>query len=142
MTQKLDEICREILKAGADADVLGCGWLRVAADGSIARVSPESVHVRSPGAGVGPQSGRTTSQMMQAPRDAFYVWCNRYLDYPKKLANFLGRTDLKVIRPDQLTDGTTRGCFVPIVVDHAADLSFNERVEMHIHMKRCSAKGI
>jgi hypothetical protein len=43
------------------------------------------------------QSGRTTQQMLDAPPNAIYVWCNSLPEYPKKLARQLNRPDIKVV---------------------------------------------
>lgn len=82
-------------------------------------------------------TGQTTRQMLEAPPNAAYVWCNWRLHYPTTLARFLGRTDLKIIpgwAPDVIRAlQDHRRIFV---IDHAADLpgqvrgiveSFNEQ---------------
>lgn len=65
-------------------------------------------------------TGTTTLQMKQAPHGAFYVWPNGHLSYPKALAAFVGRDDLKIIGPHEVETGRTfRGNDRMIVVDHA-----------------------
>ena len=44
------------------------------------------------------QAGRTTCQMLAAPQDSTFVWCDNRLSYPRRLASDLGRNDL-TIRP-------------------------------------------
>ena len=71
-------------------------------------------------------SGRTTKQMKSAPIGAVFVWYNDHIDYPERLAVYLQRGDLKILRLSTLDHGaqTLRGIeFFGVVVDHAADLS-------------------
>jgi len=42
--------------------------------------------------------GETTKQMQSAPEDAYFVWYNDDLAYPIKLAAFLGREDLVILK--------------------------------------------
>jgi len=70
------------------------------------------------------QAGRTSEQMRSAPRGATYVWVNDELTYPRDLARFLRRTDLRIVSPLALTDGRLLGLHVDqLVVDHAAKLN-------------------
>ena len=41
-------------------------------------------------------TGFTSRQMENAPDGAVFVWCNGHLDYPKRLAEHLGRKDLRI----------------------------------------------
>lgn len=43
------------------------------------------------------RSGRTTDQMVKSPRKTIYIWCNDKLEYPRRLANYLGRGDIRVV---------------------------------------------
>ena len=63
--------------------------------------------------------GTTTKQMTEAPRDAIFVWCNGHLDYPRRLAQHLGRKDLRIEGPT-FFENRWRGLRRPVVVDHAA----------------------
>lgn len=70
------------------------------------------------------QTGETTRQMESAPKAAVFVWCNGALSYPKDLAQKLGRTDLKIVGPDWLTNGYWRGLeLTGLVVDHATNFT-------------------
>jgi hypothetical protein len=42
--------------------------------------------------------GETTKQMLDAPENAYFVWYNDELAYPTKLAAFLGREDLVILK--------------------------------------------
>lgn len=71
-------------------------------------------------------SGRTTRQMENAPIGAVFVWCNDHIDWPKRLALSIQRSDLKILRLSVLDHGAQilRGLeFSGFVIDHAADLS-------------------
>ena len=71
-------------------------------------------------------SGRTTRQMKSAPIGSVFVWCNDHIDWPKKLASSIQRSDLKIHRLSVLDHGaeTLRGFeFSGFVIDHAAVLS-------------------
>lgn len=68
-------------------------------------------------------TGVTTRQMLDAPRDAVYVWpVARSLSYAISLARYLGRTDLmvmasvEVLRPERVYEGNR-----PVVIDHMVD---------------------
>lgn len=67
-------------------------------------------------------SGRTTEQMKDAPKGAIFVWGNHHFQYPTALARSLARGDLRIIGPDDLRCRLA-GLDLPIVVDHAADLT-------------------
>jgi len=69
-------------------------------------------------------TGRTSAQMKAAPEGSVFVWCNHDLHYPRELAMFVGRTDLKVVPLGWLENGAGRGRnFTGITVDYAAQLS-------------------
>lgn len=67
------------------------------------------------------QTGRTTQQMLEAPRGAVYVWCNSRMAYPRALADHIGRGDLHIMPLSWLCQ---RIALKPglggIVLDHAA----------------------
>lgn len=65
------------------------------------------------------QTGITTQQMIEAPKGAIYVWVNDMLDYPKRLAEHLGRGDLLIKSPRSVRLQTVAGRRIGIVVDHA-----------------------
>lgn len=70
------------------------------------------------------RTGATTQQMREAPQGATFVWCNNGLDYPRKLARFLGRPDIDVRPLSALADDAYGLRGLPpglVVVDHAAD---------------------
>ena len=69
-------------------------------------------------------SGITSQQMKDAKPNAVFVWCGSNTYYPEKLAQSLGRQDLKIVSPYWLRMESIRGReFTEIVVDHAADLT-------------------
>jgi hypothetical protein len=63
-------------------------------------------------------SGRTTKQMHEAPKNSVFVWANADLHYPKKLAEKLGRTDLKIVGPNWLLNGWRGVQLSGLVIDH------------------------
>ena len=70
--------------------------------------------------------GRTTMQMLDAPRKAVYIWVNSDINYPIQLAKSLGRHDLQIVSHEWL-DHKWRGLKISgIVVDHATWLSMDQ----------------
>lgn len=71
------------------------------------------------------QAGHTSHQMRTAPKKALYVWCTGAVTYPKELARFLGREDLRVVPSTymvldhRLQDEMRRHGAKHYVVDHA-----------------------
>lgn len=65
------------------------------------------------------QSGVTTRHMREAPQGAIYVWVNGHLNYPKALAQSLGRSDLEIQPPSWLSRRAVAGLERPVVIDHA-----------------------
>ncbi len=67
------------------------------------------------------QTGVTTKQMQDAPQGAIYVWLNSQLNYPRKLAEHLGRRDLVIVPAACVNLGTVVGRRerVSMVADHA-----------------------
>jgi len=73
--------------------------------------------------------GRTTAQMINAPRNAIFIWCNNLTVYAEKLAKKLGRDDLKIYPSYILDDhGFWLGrIFAGLVIDHATELREKQR---------------
>jgi hypothetical protein len=65
------------------------------------------------------QTGITTQHMKAAPKGAIFVWLNSHLDYPRRLAEHLGRQDLVIVSAGSVRLETVMGKRVPMVVDHA-----------------------
>ena len=73
------------------------------------------------------QSGLTTKQMQDAPRGSLFVWCNGLLGYPRRLAQELGRDDLRIVAPHDLCGQRLAGLEFPAaILDHAARLTYEE----------------
>lgn len=65
-------------------------------------------------------TGRTSRQMVGAPRDAVFVWVCDQLAYPRALAKTLKRTDLMIVGPQWLDRRNLVGReFSGVVLDHA-----------------------
>lgn len=72
-------------------------------------------------AGVDPLrgTGRTTKQLLGAPKDAFYVVAHRgSADHTRQLALQNARPDLQVVTLEQVQTDTLRGLNQGVVVDH------------------------
>ena len=63
-------------------------------------------------------SGRTTKQMQEAPQNSIFVWVHHDLHYPKKLAEKIGRNDLKIVSPNWLLNGWRGVQLSGLVIDH------------------------
>lgn len=75
------------------------------------------------------QSGRTTEQMLSAPKNAWYIWPNQHLDYPRQLASNLARSDLRIFSAVTFGSMNVRGQRnQSIVVDHAVWEHFPEKL--------------
>ena len=75
------------------------------------------------------QDRRTTKQMIDAPRNAVFVWCNGITDYPQDLARSLGRTDLRIVTPMWMHRGGWQGMDLrpeELVLDHAYNPTASE----------------
>lgn len=73
-------------------------------------------------------TGRTTRQMLDAPREAIFVSCHASVTgYDRKLARELGREDLRIVEPSWLDHGWYGKVLTGIVVDHAAHLTDKEQ---------------
>jgi len=82
------------------------------------------------------QSGRTTKQMLDAPCNAVFIWCNNETFYAKCLASDIGRGDLEIVQPNWLRDGWRGRTFSGIIVDHAVCLSIDENDALDKAMAR------
>lgn len=83
------------------------------------------------------RTGKTTQQMLDAPKKAYYIWPNKALGYPRALAQSLGRKDITVCTVDFFgpRSGKGRGLRVDIVVDHACVLTVSSAVWIDQHNK-------
>lgn len=85
-------------------------------------------------------SGRTTRQMLDAPKDAVFIWCNGILQYPRQLAVKHGRSDLHIVGPEWLEDYKYVGRpLTGVVVDHALfenAAPYNKREQWEYHINR------
>jgi hypothetical protein len=72
--------------------------------------------------------------MRKAPKDAYYVWMNNRLYYPRKLAAQAGRDDLRIIPASDLIDIARFAGLFPtnFVIDHAAE----PKLEALLHLQR------
>lgn len=70
-------------------------------------------------------SGRTSRQIMEAPRSSIYIWPNADLSYPMNIARVMGRHDLVFHWVGYLERDTymLRGVNNWVVVDHSVALS-------------------
>lgn len=65
-------------------------------------------------------TGRTMNALRSMPPGGVYVWCNSTLDYPKRLAKVLNRSDVQIVSPDWLSNGRYHGTELSgICLDHA-----------------------
>ena len=72
-------------------------------------------------------SGTTAMQMRDCAQSAIYVWVNGQLDYPKRLALHLGRSDLRIVSPSFLSNYQFAGLrMTDLVLDHACELNSME----------------
>jgi len=81
------------------------------------------------------QTGITTRQMQDAPKDAVFLWCNNRLYYPLSLARNIGREDLIIKSKKILRYGAIwfRGRWISgLVIDHATRLTESERRGLEI----------
>lgn len=74
------------------------------------------------------QTGRTTRQIEQAPKDAVYVCPSvRSISYHRRLAADLGRQDLVIVSAYWFTDQNWRGRRGSVILDHATLSAMNDR---------------
>lgn len=85
-------------------------------------------------------TGTTTQQIKAAPKNATYIWVHGNTQYPELLARKLGRTDLKFVGPDWLTDYKYLGLRdLEVIIDHATELSERQTeawYDLVTHLKR------
>jgi hypothetical protein len=80
-------------------------------------------------------TGETSRQMRAAAQGAVFIWCNSHTDYPRRLAEHLGRKDIRIFPPSAL-EAYLRGLEPSaVVVDHAAKLT-ERQWEMLMHLRR------
>lgn len=72
-------------------------------------------------------NGETTRQMQALPAGGLLIWCNDLLDYPRRLAHKIGRSDIRIESQLFLDSDRWRGTvFSGVAVDHAASLTWDE----------------
>jgi hypothetical protein len=83
------------------------------------------------------QTGRTTRQMLDAPKGAIFVWPNVDLHYPRQLAKRIDREDLLIRSLSWLRREKVLGQrFSAIVFDHQAwNLFKPENIEALDYLK-------
>jgi hypothetical protein len=84
-------------------------------------------------------TGKTREQMLKAANGSIFIWCNHHIDYPKYLAQAIGRKDLKIVAPSWLDNGWQGRELSGIVVDHAAELNAAERDNLTLAVTRIRA---
>ena len=65
------------------------------------------------------QTGQTTSQINAAPHGAVFIWVTGDVNYPRAIAQRLGRADLEFATPSFLECGRAFGSTKKDCVDHA-----------------------
>lgn len=83
-------------------------------------------------------TGKTTTQIKNAPKGAVFIWCNGTLGYPKDLARSLDREDLLVVGPSYVSNLRSYASTKPVVVDHAARFT----LEQWAILDRLHARGL
>ncbi len=66
-------------------------------------------------------TGKTFGAIRTAPPDAIYVWPHESLSYPHRIAKYLRRSDLLIVKTEDL-DRAIRGENRPLVFDHDATM--------------------
>lgn len=91
------------------------------------------------------QIGKTTRQMLDAPKNALYIWCNDILNYPRYLALYLGRDDLEIVGLSVLREGGGNKLkgreFTGVILDHAAKTSLDEWECYQHALARCHSES-
>jgi hypothetical protein len=87
-------------------------------------------------------TGKTTTQLLDAPHQALFVWCNTRTDYAKALAHHLGRDDLQVVSPGALSriDFVNGRKFTGVVIDHATVLSIEQIRGLAVTKRRIAVR--
>lgn len=65
-------------------------------------------------------NNKTTDQMLEAPKNAYYVWPNGHLDYAFRLVKYLGRHDLRIISAERFFNEQLYKSAV-YTIDHAVN---------------------
>jgi hypothetical protein len=79
------------------------------------------------------QTGQTTTQLRNAPAGATFVWPVDSTYYPRALARYVGRRDLRIVGPSALTDGRCQGLTPErLILDHAVRLTPRQQREVDI----------
>lgn len=87
------------------------------------------------------QTGITTRQMQALPIGALFVWCINSLHYPTKLAQSIGRADLKIVTPSWILGQNWKGCeFSAVARDHAYRLHNNYNEIFEDYMEQIKAR--
>jgi hypothetical protein len=73
--------------------------------------------------------GRTSQQLLNAPRGAVFVWCTNNLAYIRALALHHGRTDLMLVGKSELVQVLCSGRKA-VDVDHALWMTTEERARL------------
>ena len=73
------------------------------------------------------RTGTTTQQIKAAPKGAIFIWINPDIEYPRLLANKLGRHDLQFRPPSWLVRGWQGIGLTGVVIDHAVRLTNRQR---------------
>lgn len=76
-------------------------------------------------------TGRTSHQLINAPPNAIFIWCNTRTDYPRKLAAELNRRDIKIVSPGWIEGIGPYGInFNDVVIDHMAEEMMNKNQKL------------
>jgi hypothetical protein len=87
-------------------------------------------------------TGRTTRQILEAPRDAIFVCPNVEVGYSQRIAHRVGRPDIKFVPPNWIGERlVSHGGGKPVVLDHATQLSESQGAYLASYRKRFPAKG-
>jgi hypothetical protein len=82
-------------------------------------------------------NGRTTRQMLFAPRGAHFIWVSNDISYPLALAKKCFREDLRIVGPSWITTEKFRAEVVHgIILDHAVRLTEEEFQQVFIARSR------
>lgn len=75
------------------------------------------------------QSGRTTNQMLHAPKGAVFIWPTASLSYPRQLARAIGRDDLLIKPISWLDPSRLHGIRAVAIVDHSCHSLTRENLD-------------
>jgi hypothetical protein len=71
-------------------------------------------------------TGRTTKQLMNAPENSVFVWCNDDISYPLRLARNMCRDDIEVKPLCWFKENNICGRRMQICFDHAVILTHKQ----------------